>query len=137
MFFLNEFHEYISSDKTIVANAILMYNSSYVTHSKEIDMKVTILTDSNSGITQKEAHELGVYVIPMPFYINEELFLEDITLSQETHGSLLIHGTIDNPSGSRSFREDRDYLYPIPVNDRILSGGILKQNPGWDDKLDL
>ena len=35
--------------------------------------KVAIVTDSNSGITQSEAKELGVYVIPMPFYINEEL----------------------------------------------------------------
>lgn len=38
--------------------------------------KVAIVTDSNSGITQSEAKELGVYVIPMPFYINEELFLK-------------------------------------------------------------
>ena len=45
--------------------------------------KVAIVTDSNSGITQSEAKELGVYVIPMPFYINEELFFEDITLTQE------------------------------------------------------
>lgn len=45
--------------------------------------KVAIVTDSNSGITQNEAKELGIRVIPMPFYINEELFYEDITLSQE------------------------------------------------------
>ena len=45
--------------------------------------KVAIVTDSNSGITQNEAKELGITVVPMPFYINEELFLEDITLSQE------------------------------------------------------
>lgn len=45
--------------------------------------KVAIVTDSNSGITQSEAKELGITVVPMPFYINEELFLEDITLSQE------------------------------------------------------
>ena len=45
--------------------------------------KVAIVTDSNSGITQSVAKELGVYVIPMPFYINEELFFEDITLTQE------------------------------------------------------
>ena len=45
--------------------------------------KVAIVTDSNSGITQSEARELGITVVPMPFYINEELFLEDITLSQE------------------------------------------------------
>lgn len=44
---------------------------------------VAIVTDSNSGITQKEAEKLGIYVLPMPFYINEELYYEDITLSQE------------------------------------------------------
>ena len=45
--------------------------------------KVAIVTDSNSGITQKEAKELGIQVLPMPFYINGELFFEDITLTQE------------------------------------------------------
>lgn len=45
--------------------------------------KIAIVTDSNSGITQEEAKKLGVHVIPMPFYIDGELFLEDITLTQE------------------------------------------------------
>ena len=45
--------------------------------------KIAVVTDSNSGITQSAAKELGVFVLPMPFYINEELFLEDITLTQE------------------------------------------------------
>ena len=45
--------------------------------------KVAIVTDSNSGITQDLARNLGVSVIPMPFYINEKLYLEGITLSQE------------------------------------------------------
>jgi DegV family protein with EDD domain len=45
--------------------------------------KVVIATDSNSGITQAEAKNLGIYVNPMPFYINEELYFEDITLTQE------------------------------------------------------
>lgn len=45
--------------------------------------KVAIVTDSNSGITQKEAGKLGIQVLPMPFYINGELYYEDITLSQE------------------------------------------------------
>jgi len=44
--------------------------------------KVAVVTDSNSGITQAKAKELGVYVLPMPFYINGELFYEDISLSQ-------------------------------------------------------
>ena len=45
--------------------------------------KIAIVTDSNSGITQAQGKALGIHVIPMPFYINEELFFEDITLSQE------------------------------------------------------
>ena len=45
--------------------------------------KIAIVTDSNSGITQAQGKELGIHVIPMPFYINEELFFEDITLTQE------------------------------------------------------
>lgn len=44
---------------------------------------VGIATDSNSGITQSAARELGVRVVPMPFYIHDELFFEDITLTQE------------------------------------------------------
>lgn len=44
---------------------------------------IAIVTDSNSGITQEQAAEIGVYVLPMPFYINGELFFEEITLSQE------------------------------------------------------
>ncbi|HIZ25359.1 MAG TPA: DegV family EDD domain-containing protein, partial [Candidatus Gallimonas intestinigallinarum] len=43
---------------------------------------VKIVTDSNSGITQAEAKELGISVIPMPFLINGEDFLEDINLTQ-------------------------------------------------------
>lgn len=45
--------------------------------------KIAVVTDSNSGITQEKGKELGIYVLPMPFFINEELFLEDITLTQE------------------------------------------------------
>ena len=44
---------------------------------------VAVVTDSNSGITQAAGRELGIRVLPMPFYINEELFFEDITLTQE------------------------------------------------------
>ena len=44
--------------------------------------KVAIVTDSNSGITQERGKELGIFVLPMPFFIDGELYLEDITLSQ-------------------------------------------------------
>ena len=50
--------------------------------------KVAIVTDSNSGITQAEGKKMGIYVLPMPFYINEELFYEDITPVSYTHLTL-------------------------------------------------
>ena len=45
--------------------------------------KIAIITDSNSGITQDEGRKLGISVLPMPFYINDVMYLEGITLSQE------------------------------------------------------
>ena len=45
--------------------------------------KIAIVTDSNSGITQKEAEERGIFVLPMPFTIDGKEFFEDINLSQE------------------------------------------------------
>ena len=45
--------------------------------------KIAILTDSNSGITQAQAEQMGVTVIPMPFFIDGVEYLEDINLSQE------------------------------------------------------
>lgn len=45
--------------------------------------KIAVMTDSNSGITQKQAEEYGVYVIPMPFFIEEKTYYEDIDLTQK------------------------------------------------------
>ena len=44
---------------------------------------IKIVTDSNSGITQAEAKELGIFVVPMPFLIDGEEYFEDINLTQE------------------------------------------------------
>ena len=46
-------------------------------------MRIAVVTDSNSGITQKQAKEMGVFVIPMPFMIDGETYFEDINLTQE------------------------------------------------------
>ena len=45
--------------------------------------KIAVITDSNSGITQNEAKDLGIKVIPMPFMIDGVEFLEDINLTQD------------------------------------------------------
>lgn len=45
--------------------------------------KIVIVTDSNSGITQAQAKELGISVLPMPFTINGQEYFEDINLTQD------------------------------------------------------
>lgn len=45
--------------------------------------QVGIVTDSNSGITQEQGKELGIAVLPMPFFISDKLYYEGITLSQQ------------------------------------------------------
>jgi DegV family protein with EDD domain len=48
-----------------------------------LSKKIAVITDSNSGITQAEAKDLGIKVIPMPFMIDGVEFLEDINLTQD------------------------------------------------------
>lgn len=55
-------------------------------------MKTAIVTDSNSGITQKEGKELGIFVLPMPFLIDGETYFEDINLTQEAFYERLQNG---------------------------------------------
>jgi len=55
---------------------------------------------------------------------------EEVVLSGGESGLILLHGNV-----SRSWNEDRDYLFPIPTDDRNLTGGALTQNPGWNDGL--
>lgn len=52
---------------------------------------------------------------------------DDIVLSEGNKGNILVHGNI-----SRTFREDRDYLYPIPTEEIQLSENTLHQNPNWE-----
>ncbi len=60
-----------------------------------------------------------------PYKIGEQIFL-----SNGDDGFIVAHKSV-----LRAFDEDRDYLYPIPTNDRVLTKGALTQNPGWDDGL--
>ena len=47
---------------------------------KEMCMKIAVVTDSNSGVTQEEARRLGMYVVPMPFIIDGKILYEGIDL---------------------------------------------------------
>jgi hypothetical protein len=52
----------------------------------------------------------------------------DIVLSNETSGYIIAF-----PSIVSTWNEERDYLWPIPADQRVLTSGVLTQNPGWTD----
>ena len=51
--------------------------------------RVAVITDSNSGITQSQAKELGIQVVPMPFFVNGETYYEDISMTQKEFINIL------------------------------------------------
>ena len=61
--------------------------------------KVAVITDSNSGITQAQAEELGIQVVPMPFFVNGETFFEDIKVERvkddETKQKVILHAKLN------------------------------------------
>ena len=88
-------------------------------------MRTAIITDSNSGITQGEARELGITVLPMPFMIDGEIFYEDIDLSQEEFYRRMAQGadiTTSQPSPGDVTRlwdrllEEYDEIVHIPMS---------------------
>ena len=66
--------------------------------------RVLIITDSNAGILQSEAKELGIKIVPMPFIINGEEYYEDINLSQEE-----FYGKLQNENASISTSQPSTY----------------------------
>lgn len=56
----------------------------------------------------------------------------DITLTEGDQGNVVMFGDVQ-----RVWDENKDYLSPIPITDRMLTNGALTQNPGWDDGLEF
>lgn len=87
--------------------------------------KIAIVTDSNSGITQAQGKELGIFVLPMPFMINEEPFFEDINLTQDEFYKKLESGAdviTSQPSPEdvlnlwKEILRDHDEIVHIPMS---------------------
>lgn len=69
--------------------------------------KIAVVTDSNSGITQDEARKMGIVVIPMPFTIDGEEYLEDISISQEEfYDKLNINTEVMTSQPSQNYLEE-------------------------------
>ena len=92
--------------------------------------KIAIVTDTNSGITQEEAKELGIYLIAMPFFINKNTYYEGITLSQEEFFKKLEDDeniSTSQPSPGTvielwdNLLKDYDYILHIPMSSGLSS----------------
>lgn len=93
-------------------------------------MKTAIVTDSNSGITQAEAEELGIFVLPMPFMIDGQDYYEDISLTQREFYEKLKDGSdisTSQPSPESvtgmwdKVLENHDALVHIPMSSGLSS----------------
>ena len=92
--------------------------------------KTAVITDSNSGITQGEAKELGIRVVPMPFFVNDETYLEDISMNQQEFYEYLSQGasvTTSQPSPDTltslwdEVLEEYDEIVYIPMSSGLSS----------------
>ena len=89
-------------------------------------MKTAVMTDSNSGITQNEARELGIFSLPMPVIIDGETCYEGIDLTQEMFYASLTGGkevTTSQPSPGevigmwdKILKEGYDEIVHIPMS---------------------
>lgn len=110
--------------------------------------KIAIMTDSNSGITQKEAAGLGISVLPMPFMINDATYFEDINLTQDRFYEFLENDAVvstSQPSPDslihmfHKLLAEYDEVVHIPMSSG-LSGScqtacMLAQEPEFDGKV--
>ena len=93
-------------------------------------MRVAIVTDSNSGITQEQGRQAGIYVVPMPFMMAGETYFEDISLTQKSFYERLAEGadiSTSQPSPAslidlwNELLKDHDAVIHIPMSSGLSS----------------
>ncbi len=110
--------------------------------------KIAVVTDSNSSMTVQEAKELGIYMIPMPFYIGGKEYLDGVTLTQEDFyerlkGGEEIHTSQPSPDAVMKLwdelLEEYDEIVHIPMSSGLSgstgSAYLLAQH--YDDKVQV
>ena len=106
-------------------------------------MRIAVVTDSNSGITQKRAKEMGVFVLPMPIMIDGETYFEDINLTQEHFYEKLEHDTYistSQPSPESVMKmwdrvlKEYDQLVHIPMSSGLSGSCQTAMMLANDDK---
>lgn len=106
-------------------------------------MKTAILTDTNSGILTKEAESLGIHVMPMPVLIDDEVYFEGESITEEEFYSALTGGrnvSTSQPSPGdvldiwdRLFSEGYDQIVYIPMSSGLSSSCMTAKGYAQDD----
>ena len=112
-------------------------------------MKTAVMTDTNSGITKDIAKELGIYVIPMPVIIDEEIYYENDTITEEEFFCALSgdrHITTSQPSPGdvmdlwdQILNEGYDELVYIPMSSGLSNScaAALGYSQEYDGKVEV
>jgi hypothetical protein len=76
--------------------------------------------------------DLVVYADDMPTVSGSASVksLDELCLTEGTSGLVTLFADTE-----RKFDSNKDYLYPVPTEDRVLTQGVITQNPGWNDGL--
>ncbi|WP_440183753.1 RagB/SusD family nutrient uptake outer membrane protein [Barnesiella intestinihominis] len=101
------------------------------------DNRYDVFDMNNGTVGDKEKVDICIYTGKKPSVKNIRKFYklgDEFVLTDGDKGNIICHDIEKEP---RQWREDRDYLYPIPTQERLLSNGTLSQNPNWDDGLDF
>ncbi len=87
---------------------------------------------TGDGVVDVILYESGATKPTAPDGVLVLMLGKDIILSGDNRGYIAFHKNLERTK----FSEIRDYLYPIPINERSLNNN-LTQNPGWADGLDF
>jgi DegV family protein with EDD domain len=104
--------------------------------------KIGIITDSHSSITQQEAQKLGIKVLPMPFYIDETCYYEDVDITRDDFLNKLEQGanvSTSQPSPAdvlqlwdEALEEYEQVLY-IPISSGLSGSCMTAQGLAQDE----
>ena len=106
------------------------------------------MADSHSGILKQEAEELDIHVLPMPFYLNGELFHEDLDFSRTGFYEKLREGadvSTSQPSPQEVMEMwdemllSYDQILYIPLSSSLsgscMTAAALSQEPKYENKV--
>lgn len=103
---------------------------------------IVIMTDSHSGITQDEAKAKNIKVLPMPFYINDKTYYEDVDITREEFYDMLREG-VDVATSQPSpqavmdmwdelLKEYEQVLY-VPISSGLSGSCLMAQGLASDE----